>query len=291
MLSKTSNSSIFTSSNVVDNLTTNVPQSASPQYSVLNTMWIAAAAGMGGITAVYPVDVIKTRMQYTSSSKSALQLFKDVASKEGVSSLYKGLGPQLCGTIPDKAVSLATREFVKGRFQDPDTFLASFSSAAISGMTQSVVMNPVEIVKVRMQLDSKSEAVKILRQVPIRGLYRGYSACFCRDVTFAVSYFCLYDLAKRQLSSEQRQSMVSSIFAASIAGVPAAFISTPVDVIKTRMQSSGSEGGFLKTVRQLHAEGGVRQLFAGWGPRVGRIAPQFGIVLVTYDWLLQRYGS
>lgn len=277
-------------------IATTAPSAASvmprTSQSVFQSMWIGATAGMGGIIAVYPVDVVKTRMQHSRVSNSAVQVLNNIIKHEGFVSFYKGLGPQLCGTVPDKAVSLATREYVKGKFADPNAFTASFTSAVASGITQSVVMNPVEIVKVRMQIESSLTASGVIRELGLRGVYRGYSACVSRDVMFAATYFTLYDYAKRRLQIEDGSSIGWSMAAASTAGIPAAFLSTPLDVLKTRMQSRGAaQLGFRATLQQVYSEGGVSALFAGWGPRVGRIAPQFGIVLVSYDWLQHRFSQ
>ncbi|RLN63213.1 hypothetical protein BBJ29_005782 [Phytophthora kernoviae] len=239
------------------------------QQSIFQSMWIGATAGMGGIIAVYPVDVVKTRMQNSRVATSAVNTLTTIFRQEGVGSFYKGLGPQLCGTIPDKAVSLATREFVKSFFDKPNEFKASLTSAAVSGVMQSVVMNPVEVVKVRMQLDSTLKPFGVIREVGMQGLYRGYSACLVRDVMFASMYFTLYDMSKKQLGVEDGTSLGWSMVAASAAGIPAAFMSTPLDLIKTRMQSrDATVKGFMNT-----------------------IAPQFGIVLVSFDWLSHRFSQ
>ncbi|RLN94131.1 hypothetical protein BBJ28_00022156 [Nothophytophthora sp. Chile5] len=273
-------------------LVSSAPKVAARQQSVFQSMWIGATAGIGGIVAVYPVDVVKTRMQNSRVATSALQVLTSTFRQEGVKSFYKGLGPQLCGTIPDKAVSLATREFVKGFFDKPNEFKASLTSAAVSGVMQSVVMNPVEVVKVRMQIDSSLKPLSVVRELGLQGLYRGYSACLGRDVLFASTYFTLYDLAKRKLGVEDGTSLGWSMVAASTAGIPAAFLSTPLDLLKTRMQSrDATVRGFANTYRQTVAEGGLGALFAGWGPRVSRIAPQFGIVLVSFDWLSHHFNQ
>ncbi|KAI9913165.1 hypothetical protein PsorP6_006321 [Peronosclerospora sorghi] len=270
-------------------LLTTAPRSN--QQSVFQSMWIGATSGMGGIVAVYPVDVVKTRMQNSRVATSAMQTLTTIFRTEGVGSFYKGLWPQLLGTIPDKAVSLATREFVKSFFDKPNEFKASFTSAAVSGIMQSVVMNPVEVVKVRMQLDSTLKPLGIIRELGMRGLYRGYSACLARDVMFASTYFTLYDMAKTQLGVQDGTSLGWSMVAASTAGIPAAFLSTPLDLLKTRMQSrDATVQGFVNTYRQVTTQGGFGALFAGWAPRVSRIAPQFGIVLVTFDWLSHRFN-
>ena len=45
---------------------------------------------------------------------------------------------------------------------------------------------------------------------------------------------------------------------------------TPFDVAKSRMQF-GSGKACLPTVRDIHAEGGVRALYKGLGPRLVRL--------------------
>jgi solute carrier family 25 (mitochondrial aspartate/glutamate transporter), member 12/13 len=270
-----------------------VPAKGTQTQGVFQSLWIGATSGMGGIIAVYPVDVVKTRMQNSRVATSAVHVLQTVFKQEGALAFYKGLGPQLMGTIPDKAISLATREYVKGRFADPTTFAASFTSAAVSGVMQSVVMNPVEIVKVRLQLDSSLTAGGVIRELGLQGVYRGYSACFARDVMFAASYFTLYDTAKQRIGiTDGASSLGLSMVAATSAGIPAAFFSTPLDVLKTRMQSrNATTHTFVDTFKAVHAEGGVAALFSGWGPRVSRIAPQFGIVLVLYDYLSTKFSQ
>lgn len=58
--------------------------------------------------AVYPVDLVKTRLQAqrniagsTPLYKGTLDCFFKVIKNEGVMALYKGLIPQLIGQVPD----------------------------------------------------------------------------------------------------------------------------------------------------------------------------------------------
>lgn len=67
-----------------------------------------------GATAVYPIDLVKTRMQNQRSGpmvgelmyKNSWDCFKKVIRHEGVLGLYRGLGPQLVGVCPEKAIKL-----------------------------------------------------------------------------------------------------------------------------------------------------------------------------------------
>jgi solute carrier family 25 (mitochondrial aspartate/glutamate transporter), member 12/13 len=63
---------------------------------------LGAIAGAVGATAVYPIDLVKTRMQNQRSKvvgellyKNSIDCFKKVIKNEGFLGLYRGLGPQL----------------------------------------------------------------------------------------------------------------------------------------------------------------------------------------------------
>lgn len=92
--------------------------------------------------------------------------------------------------------------------------------------------------------------------------------------------------------ASRRQIIVANLVAGSTAGAVAAAVTTPLDVVKTRAQladggSSGGGGGagssIRASLRAIHADSGVRGLFAGVGPRAVRAAPACAIVVASYE--------
>jgi solute carrier family 25 aspartate/glutamate transporter 12/13 len=74
---------------------------------------LGAIAGGIGATAVYPIDLVKTRMQNQRTIDPAKRLYSNsldcflkVIRNEGVLGLYRGLGPQLMGVAPEKAIKV-----------------------------------------------------------------------------------------------------------------------------------------------------------------------------------------
>lgn len=76
--------------------------------------------------------------------------------------------------------------------------------------------------------------------------------------------------------------------------MPAAYLTTPADVIKTRLQSEAKKGyttytGNIDAFKKIAAEEGPRALFKGGLARVLRSSPQFGVTLVAYETLQSSF--
>lgn len=90
---------------------------------------LGSIAGAVGATAVYPIDLVKTRMQNQRSTgsfvgelmyKNSFDCFKKVLRYEGFFGLYRGLLPQLLGVAPEKAIKLTVNDFVRDKFMLKD---------------------------------------------------------------------------------------------------------------------------------------------------------------------------
>jgi solute carrier family 25 aspartate/glutamate transporter 12/13 len=89
---------------------------------------LGSLAGAFGAFMVYPIDLVKTRMQNQRSSavgqvlyKNSLDCAKKVIKNEGVKGLYSGVLPQLVGVAPEKAIKLTVNDLVRGKFTDKAT--------------------------------------------------------------------------------------------------------------------------------------------------------------------------
>ncbi|KAK0547243.1 mitochondrial aspartate-glutamate transporter agc1 [Tilletia horrida] len=278
---------------------------------------LGGIAGATGATMVYPIDLVKTRMQNQRSSvvgeplmyKNSIDCVKQVFRNEGFVGFYSGLGPQLLGVAPEKAIKLTVNDLVRGKAKDPVTGDITLPWELIAGGTaggcQVVFTNPLEIVKIRLQVAgelAKAEgadavargAVHIVRQLGLVGLYRGASACLCRDIPFSAIYFPAYAHLKKDTFHEgkngKKLSFGEMLASASIAGMPAAFLTTPADVVKTRLQVEARKGqssykGIVDCAATIFREEGFRAFYKGSMARVLRSSPQFGATLVAYEYL------
>uniref|UniRef100_A0A8C1AM00 Solute carrier family 25 member 13 n=1 Tax=Cyprinus carpio carpio TaxID=630221 RepID=A0A8C1AM00_CYPCA len=250
-----------------------------------------------GATAVYPIDLVKTRMQNQRSSgsfvdelmyKNSIDCFKKVVRYEGSFGLYRGLVPQLLGVAPEKAIKLTV------------SALSVKICDLQAGGSQVIFTNPLEIVKIRLQVAGeittgpRVSALSVIRDLGFFGLYKGAKACFLRDIPFSAIYFPCYAHTKATLTDEDgRVGPGRLLLAGVLAGMPAASLVTPADVIKTRLQVAARAGqttynGLIDCFWKILREEGPRAFWKGAEARVFRSSPQFGVTLVTYE-LLQRW--
>jgi hypothetical protein len=123
-------------------------------------------------------------------------------------------------------------------------------SGATAGICQVVATNPMEIVKIQLQLaglrnESKS-AMDVVRELGPRGLYRGTAATLGRDVPFSVIFFSLSAVLKNWMTPPNTQSSLTTVFASGIlSGAIGAAAVTPMDVVKTRLQVTRRKGDIL----------------------------------------------
>ncbi|XP_067138502.1 calcium-binding mitochondrial carrier protein Aralar1-like isoform X2 [Centruroides vittatus] len=271
---------------------------------------LGSFAGAAGATVVYPIDLVKTRMQNQRSGsyigelmyKNSFDCAAKVIRHEGIFGLYRGLMPQLVGVCPEKAIKLTVNDFVRDKLRSPKGEIPVWGeifAGCCAGGSQVMFTNPLEIIKIRLQVageivgGSKVRAWSVIKDLGFRGLYKGSRACFLRDIPFSGIYFPTYAHAKLLFANEDGHNGPGSLLlSACIAGVPAAYLCTPADVIKTRLQVQAREGqttysGVLDAMRKIWREEGGRAFWKGGPARVFRSAPQFGFTLLTYE-ILQR---
>ncbi|KAJ1553425.1 mitochondrial aspartate-glutamate transporter agc1, partial [Cladochytrium tenue] len=183
---------------------------------------LGSVAGAIGATVVYPIDLVKTRMQNQRGKvvgelmyRNGWDCFRKVVRNEGARGLYSGLLPQLVGVAPEKAIKLTVNDLVRRSLADPATgrpnIYAEILAGCAAGGSQVVFTNPLEIVKIRLQVQGEAakatgaprmSAGTIVRGLGLFGLYKGVAACLLRDVPFSGIYFPVYAHLKTDLFHE-----------------------------------------------------------------------------------------
>ncbi|KAL6307695.1 mitochondrial carrier [Sparassis latifolia] len=280
-------------------------------HSVYNFS-LGGIAGAFGATIVYPIDLGEMQNQRSSVVgqllyKNSFDCIQKVFRNEGSIGFYRGLGPQLIGVAPEKAIKLTVNDFIRARTMDPETgrikLFWELVAGGSAGGCQVVFTNPLEIVKIRLQVQGEAAklehaipkgATHIIRQLGLLGLYKGASACLLRDIPFSAIYFPVYSHLKKDVFHEgyngKQLSFLETLTAAAVAGMPAAYLTTPADVVKTRLQVEARSGqthykGLTDAFVKIYREEGFKAFFKGGPARIVRSSPQFGFTLVAYEYL------
>lgn len=294
-------------------------KSKSALHSVLESVHhfaLGSLAGAFGAFMVYPIDLVKTRMQNQRNTRVGERLYNNsidcarkVVRNEGFLGLYSGVLPQLIGVAPEKAIKLTVNDLVRGFFTDKETgkiwYPWEILAGGAAGGCQVIFTNPLEIVKIRLQVQGeiaktvdgapRRSAMWIVRNLGLVGLYKGATACLLRDVPFSAIYFPTYAHLKSDVFGEsptKKLGVVQLLTAGAIAGMPAAYFTTPCDVIKTRLQVEARKGETKYTslrhcAKTIWKEEGFRAFWKGGPARIIRSSPQFGFTLAAYE-LLQK---
>ncbi|KAI9790457.1 MAG: mitochondrial aspartate-glutamate transporter agc1 [Peltula sp. TS41687] len=273
---------------------------------------LGSIAGAFGAFIVYPIDLVKTRMQNQRSQRVGERLYtnsidcaRKVIKNEGFRGLYSGVLPQLIGVAPEKAIKLTVNDLVRGMFTDKQTgqiwWPHELLAGGSAGACQVVFTNPLEIVKIRLQVQGevsktvegtpRRSAMWIVRNLGLVGLYKGASACLLRDVPFSAIYFPTYNHLKRDYFGEgpnKKLGILQLLASGALAGMPAAYLTTPCDVIKTRLQVEARKGetrysGLRHCAKTIYREEGLPAFFKGGPARVLRSSPQFACTLAAYE--------
>ncbi|XP_026534463.1 mitochondrial glutamate carrier 2 [Notechis scutatus] len=145
-------------------------------------------------------------------------------------------------------------------------------------------------------------ASELLRTQGIAGLYKGLGATLLRDVPFSIIYFPLFANLNKlgQKTSEEKASFFHSFLSGCVAGSLAAVAVTPLDVLKTRIQTlqkglgEDTYNGIIDCARKIWIHEGPSAFMKGAGCRALVIAPLFGIAQGVYfigigEWIMSFF--
>ncbi|KAI4239857.1 MAG: hypothetical protein LQ349_000044 [Xanthoria aureola] len=273
-----------------------------------------ALAGTTVDLSLYPIDTLKTRLQSSAG-------FYPSGGFRGV---YAGVGSAIVGSAPGAAFFFVTYEEVKSRlrsFREDEMGKGSTSergggkgwiepvehmiAASVGEVAACAVRVPTEVVKQRAQAAQYPSSMAALRFILAqrgdigtlgvwREMYRGWSITVLREVPFTAIQFPLWEGMKawrRRLHGRSQTSATESGIFGSIAGAVAAGLTTPLDVLKTRMMLAKKRQAAMSLFVQVWRESGPKAFIAGLGPRVLWISAGGAVFLGTYQWALNEING
>eukprot|EP00475_Leptophrys_vorax_P000217 TRINITY_DN10130_c0_g1_i2.p1 TRINITY_DN10130_c0_g1~~TRINITY_DN10130_c0_g1_i2.p1 ORF type:complete len:302 (-),score=50.93 TRINITY_DN10130_c0_g1_i2:56-961(-) len=254
------------------------PTSSSYPRRFLSVNFLAGGVALfTSFALTHPIDTIKTQMQAHGGRFEMRDLF----SRETQRALLRGFGSSIIGAFPQGAIRLSTYELCKTFLtQEHDVespFIINSLSAIAGDLSSSIVKVPREVITQRMQTcangDSSHIISSIWRKEGIRGFFKGGVSTSLRDIPFMVILFsCYEEMKKRGIPKEgELTSFQSTLFGGS-SGAFAGFLTTPVDVVKTRIMThvrdTNPESRTIHYVaKEIYRVNGLKGFFIGATPR------------------------
>ncbi|XP_050499881.1 mitochondrial glutamate carrier 1 [Diabrotica virgifera virgifera] len=289
-------------------------------FSIIPKIINGGIAGLIGVTCVFPIDLVKTRLQNQQIGPQGekmyaniLDAFKKTFKTEGFFALYRGAGVNLLLITPEKALKLAANDFFRYHLSTGGVLpvYKQVIAGGLAGLCQLIITTPMELLKIQMQdagrveaatkmgsqgqqikekLTATKLALNIIKTDGIFGFYKGTGATALRDVSFSMVYFPLF-FALNELGPKRADSDTifwATFFAGLGAGGVSALSVTPFDVVKTRLQTAKKAAGedfytgIPDAFRRIFLKEGPKAFFKGGFCRILVIAPLFGIAQMVY---------
>ncbi|CAG9818712.1 unnamed protein product [Phaedon cochleariae] len=263
-----------------------------------SNLYLASFLG-GGVAGLFvdgvlfPLDTLKTRLQ-------AEQGFYKAGGFKGI---YKGIGPQSLGSAPQAALFFLTYESIKyfSEKNVPQHFLpvVHMAGASVAEVVACIIRVPVEVVKQRRQTHpGNKSSMKIFLSAYKhegfrKGLYRGFGSTVMREIPFSAIQFPILEYLKMTYRNVFKNNIPLESWEVAVCGFIAggfsAAVTTPLDVVKTRIMladrklAMSGEITFGNTMKSIYAANGFKGLFAGFIPRVLWITVGGYIFFGSYD--------
>ncbi|EMR08421.1 hypothetical protein PNEG_03257 [Pneumocystis murina B123] len=278
-------------------------ETLSKNSSFFANMLAGAFAGVMEHTLMYPIDAIKTRMQILGSCmvhRNMIQVLRWIICSEGLQSLWRGMSSVVAGAAPAHALYFGTYEFVKTRFEKnrfQDKVLVTAIAGACATIASDALMNPFDVIKQRMQIQNSGYtslvtcARLIFKKEGLWAFYISYPTTLTMTVPFTAIQFVIYESSLNILNPLRTYNPASHILSGGVSGALAAAITTPLDVVKTLLQTRGTSfdqeirhcKGLKDAIRIIYKKHGMKGFMRGLKPRVVTATPSTAICWVSYE--------
>ncbi|BFG26496.1 hypothetical protein CerSpe_127700 [Prunus speciosa] len=287
--------------------------------------YVVGAGLFTGVTvALYPVSVVKTRLQVASKDaleRDTFSVVRGILKADGIPGLYRGFGTVITGAIPARIIFLTALETTKvAAFKMVEPFKLSEPTEAalangLAGMTASLfsqaVFVPIDVISQRLMVQGYSGhakysggmdvARKVIKSDGIRGLYRGFGLSVMTYSPSSAVWWASYGSSQRLIwssflghgsGSHEAVPGVGKIVLVQaaggiVAGATASCITTPLDTIKTRLQVMGHEKRptAREVVKGLIRDDGWKGFYRGLGPRFFSMSAWGTSMILAYEYL------
>lgn len=292
----------------------NTPKSKAVTEGFKNAVASGLAAACCKIVLA-PFDTLKTVQQQSRESTTLVKAFQTVLQRQGgILNLYAGLDVAVIGSMPSVGLYFGVYSYCKRNLLPLlekklgeekvglARSLAVATSAAMGNAIASASRVPYEVVKQKLQggeYASTLEAIThMLKQPsPVKAFFPSNSirSQMFRDIPYAVFTLLSYEYIQDVWSSRERtQNIWRDMVCGGVAGGIGSYLTNPMDVIKTRLQTNGATDKATSTIlqcaTQIWNDEGAMAFWKGSIPRLLHKIPANAVFFVCYEFFRTILG-
>lgn len=300
------------------------------QMNLVYKYILSASSAVVAEFVTYPLDLTKTRLQIqgeislsgstvSHAKRGMVKIIHGIVTEEGVFKLWQGVTPALYRHIVYSGFRMNIYEQLRDKVfkKNPDGTYPLWKGVicgSTAGALGQFVASPTDLVKVRMQMEGRRRLEghpprvhgcfhafrMILAESGVKGLWRGWVPNVQRAALVNMGDLVTYDTVKHLLLKHTSipDNYILHAISSAHAGLVAALMCTPADVVKTRIMNQpiqdgrpvlykGSVDCLMKTVSQE----GFLALYKGLFPTYCRMAPWSLVFWVVYEELRKATGQ
>ncbi|GJE84214.1 mitochondrial carrier [Phanerochaete sordida] len=237
-----------------------------------------------------------------------------IYAEGGVRGFWTGNGLSVVKILPESAIKFFSYESSKRLFakyvdnvEDPRDIsgVSRFMSGGIGGITSQLSIYPIETMKTQLMSNTGEkrtlrEAAKQLYQFGgVRAFYRGLTIGLIGVFPYSaidMSTFEALKLAYLRSTGKEEPGVLALLMCGSISGSIGASSVYPLNLVRTRLQASGSPGhphkytGMWDVVQQTYTRDGWRGFYRGLVPTLAKVVPAVSISYVVYESSKRKLG-
>ena len=191
------------------NYSSNTLNKLYPSYPNLHNFNAGAAAGIVSYTAIYPLELIRSKLSVNIDSKTKnynnfYSAFKYTYKKGGTSALYKGWRVAIIGMIPYQGTTFLTYKYINNTYNHTNNKFINLISGSIAGFSAVSLTYPFDVIKRKYHLTGEMgnknyiNYTDIIRSTyndyGIHGFYRGLFACYSKIIPSSAIFFFTVEL-------------------------------------------------------------------------------------------------
>lgn len=299
-------------------------------HSALKFLFAGGVAGAMSRTCTAPFDRLKiflitrppdlggTPISPTPSLSGVRTIGNAVAriyAEGGVLAFWTGNGLSVAKIFPESAIKFFAYESSKRAFaqywdrvDDPRDIsgVSRFLSGGIGGISSQLSIYPIETLKTQM-MSNTSQHKRTLMQAARHVWSLGGTRAYYRGLTIGLvgvfpysaidmSTFEALKLAYLRSTGKEEPGVMALLAFGSISGSVGATSVYPLNLVRTRLQASGSSGhpqrytGVMDVAVKTWERDGWRGFYRGLFPTLAKVVPAVSISYVVYEHTKRRLG-